>query len=278
MKHSQHTNAEHLAKNQYNSSLNLKKRWDLYQFTEPKFDIYKEIIKNIKLKGSEAVLDIGCGDGSFLIDLQKTTKHYGKLTGIDISPGMIREAKLKTKQNSKYPHISFKVGNLHSISLPDDSIDAIYVLFTLYHAPDKTKAIRELYRVLKKNGLLIIATAGKKQKYKLDAFKKLYKSITGKNPPPKIASTFNLENGKEQLSNLFKVIDIKVYNGIFKLTQANPYIESFDGGRDMYVPKPTNQEWNTVKLAVRKKIDKEIKSKGYFTDNYCRGYILCKKT
>jgi len=108
------------------------------------------ILKNYPPGEEERVLDMGCGDGRFLEKLQKIQTHI-KLYGVDISENMIL-----TGRKRKIESCSFLVGDAESLPYGDNSMDRIYCLNSFHHYPNPQKVARELKRVLKPGGLLII--------------------------------------------------------------------------------------------------------------------------
>jgi len=69
------------------------------------FQWAKELILKLKLRGNEAVLDIGCGDGKITAELARCLPN-GRVVGVDSSEKMINLAK-STFQQKDYPNLSF---------------------------------------------------------------------------------------------------------------------------------------------------------------------------
>ncbi|MEW6614143.1 MAG: class I SAM-dependent methyltransferase [Thermodesulfobacteriota bacterium] len=94
------------------------------------------------------VLDIGCGNGLFTSILFEDTID----TGLDISSKEIREA----KKTSKYKYLV--ASNIEQISFKDGSFSTIFSNSVLEHLTDLNKALKEIHRILKKDGTLIFTT------------------------------------------------------------------------------------------------------------------------
>lgn len=93
----------------------------------------------------QAVLDIGCGDGLFTQTVS-TVYPNAKITATDISvPNQVISDK-----------ISFIECNVEELPFASESFDLVYTVLSLHHWKNKNKGIKEIHRVLKKNGLLII--------------------------------------------------------------------------------------------------------------------------
>lgn len=103
-----------------------------------------------------AILDVGCGTGINLLEMARVLGPCRKLTGVDISPGMLEVAKKKAAA-AGVP-ATFMVGDAEALEVPDGAFD-IVVCNSAYHwFPDRARAIRELARVLRPGGQLLLAT------------------------------------------------------------------------------------------------------------------------
>lgn len=99
-------------------------------------------------KGNEKVLDVGCGSGRFFNYLKDTD-----YTGIDFSKNLINEAK------KRFPNEKFIVGDALSLPFKDNSFDKVYSIAVLHQIPKEEyrfKALNEIKRVLKKDGVAFI--------------------------------------------------------------------------------------------------------------------------
>ncbi len=121
-------------------------RWDINRY-----DMAYKLAK----KG-ERVLDIGCGNGYMLFRL---IDKYNELYGIDIAPSMIKEANetVATKYLNLPNRFYFYEGNLdRRIGFESNFFDTIICLAVLEHIYDIYPLVKELYRVLKSGGHVIV--------------------------------------------------------------------------------------------------------------------------
>lgn len=119
------------------------------------FDIRVKIIKNlIKKYKPRKVLDIGCGTGVFLDYFHNDFKSA---VGIDSSGDMIKFA----KKNHSGRNIKYMLGNDCPLPFSDNSFDLVLSMGILEYVKDQQKHIDEAIRVLKKNGILFLATPTK---------------------------------------------------------------------------------------------------------------------
>lgn len=110
------------------------------------FDIFPKKISTKKF----TCLDVGCGTGRFSKILAPKVKH---LTLLDPS----KKALLVAKKNlKKFKNISFFNTSVSSMNFKKKSFDFVYSLGVLHHIPDLDLALRDINKILKKNGLLLI--------------------------------------------------------------------------------------------------------------------------
>jgi ubiquinone/menaquinone biosynthesis C-methylase UbiE len=111
-------------------------------------------IKSI-LKGKKKILDVGCGYGRFTIPLAK----FGfEIEGIDITPSLIKKAKEDSKEEGV--NITFRVGDMRNLPYKNESFDAIICMWSVFveltKESDQLKSVKEMLRVLKKEGIALI--------------------------------------------------------------------------------------------------------------------------
>ena len=108
-------------------------------------------VAELSLAGTQ-VLDAGCGTGNLTIRLADQQRQ---VTAIDFSEGMVKTAREKTKQ---YENVTVASGNITDLDFPDESFDAVTSVNVLFNIEHPEMAIREMSRVLKPNGKLVISS------------------------------------------------------------------------------------------------------------------------
>lgn len=103
-------------------------------------------------EGHQDALDYGCGIGRLT---QSLAPHFEHCTGVDISAGMVRQARELARD---IPNCSFELTNgLDLADLPDGGFDAVLSFIVLQHIPSakaRRRLVEEFVRVLRPHGLL----------------------------------------------------------------------------------------------------------------------------
>jgi ubiquinone/menaquinone biosynthesis C-methylase UbiE len=135
--------------------LNLK-FWDLYAkcydaiaMLQPYQALMTKVVENIP-KSTLSLLDAGCGTGNVLVAIKKRHAHIN-CTGVDFSPAMLHRAR------KKLPLVNLKQLSLNEkLPFPDKYFDVVTCIKVLFAVDNATYTIKELKRVLRDGGVLII--------------------------------------------------------------------------------------------------------------------------
>lgn len=119
-------------------------------------------------KGSTA-LDLGCGNGRNSLYL---AKEGMRVIGMDFSRGLLKIAKNKVEWKEMTEKVDLIEGDIGSLPLKTDSVDAVLYIATLHHLPtpqERLESLLEIKRCLKSRGrALISAWAQEQEKFKED--------------------------------------------------------------------------------------------------------------
>jgi len=121
----------------------------------------KKIIEVMNLAQQKLrVMDAGCGSGSLAIDVRRSFPNI-LLEAIDADPQILGIAEQKARKMNQY--ISFREAFLQDLPFPDNSFDFVYSSLVFHHltSDTKEKAMREIYRILKKDGRFLLVDFGK---------------------------------------------------------------------------------------------------------------------
>lgn len=98
-------------------------------------------------------VDLGCGTGELLLELAKKAET---VIGVDNSPEMLKQAEIRLKETS-HRNVQLRLGELEHIPMGNQEADAVFVSMVLHHLPAPSDGIREISRILRPEGHLIIA-------------------------------------------------------------------------------------------------------------------------
>jgi len=104
----------------------------------------------------EKVLDVGCGAGIDSIVAAIIAGPSGKVVGIDLTPEMLDRAKENLRKAS-LENVTFQKGSAEELPFPKESFDVVISNGVFNLVPDKARALREVFRVLKPNGRFMMA-------------------------------------------------------------------------------------------------------------------------
>jgi ubiquinone/menaquinone biosynthesis C-methylase UbiE len=129
----------------------LASTWDK-ELTQERLKCLGNIVKELGIKPGYSVLDIGSGTGVLLPFLIAELGDEGKIVALDFSAEMLVQAQAKTFP----PIVRFAQADVLAIPLPDNSVDLAICNSAFPHFNDKVNALREIARVLRNNGRLVI--------------------------------------------------------------------------------------------------------------------------
>jgi demethylmenaquinone methyltransferase / 2-methoxy-6-polyprenyl-1,4-benzoquinol methylase len=114
----------------------------------------KKVVKIVKENNPDTILDIATGTGDLAINLAET--NATKITGLDISSGMLEIGKAKIKNKALDSKIEMILADSENMPFEDNTFDAITVAFGIRNFESLENGLKEIYRVLKPNGTFVI--------------------------------------------------------------------------------------------------------------------------
>jgi demethylmenaquinone methyltransferase/2-methoxy-6-polyprenyl-1,4-benzoquinol methylase len=113
----------------------------------------KEIVRDNSV---QEILDIACGTGDFSIAIARRMSPGSRVTGVDLSEGMLAVMKEKLKEEGLEDCVVCGQGDSEAMDFEDGRFDCATIAFGIRNFEHREKALREILRVLKPGGRLVI--------------------------------------------------------------------------------------------------------------------------
>ena len=112
-------------------------------------------LSHISINKDDTILDIGCGGGKTVNTLAKTATE-GRIYGIDYSEVSVAVASKINKKFIEAGWVEILHGSVESLPFPDDFFDLVAVVEAYYFFPDLINNLKEIRRVLKPGGSVVL--------------------------------------------------------------------------------------------------------------------------
>lgn len=114
-------------------------------------------------QNGESVLEIGFGTGHSLVALTQAVGGSGKVTGVDISKGMLRVTQSRLKQSGFAEQVDLRLGDAAYLPFNAAGFDAVFASFTLelFDLPEIPVVLKECRRVLRPEGRIGVVALAK---------------------------------------------------------------------------------------------------------------------
>jgi len=106
------------------------------------------------LRTDHHLLDVGCGPGFFAEQAAADLVPSGRVTGVDVDPGLLALARARLAKNGMA--VQFSEGGAAALPLPDDSVDFSYARFLMQHLPQPEAVLAEMVRVTRPGGVVAV--------------------------------------------------------------------------------------------------------------------------
>ena len=158
---------------QYKTDANLAARQSIYAYQHPRIDLQARVLDLAAPASSDTIVDVGCGNGTYLAELARRG-FAGRVLGVDLSLGMLAAARQRlsgigaagdaSAQDGSVepgaPVIALANADATALPLGDGVADLALAPHMLYHVPDPADALRELRRVTRPGGRVVVVLNG----------------------------------------------------------------------------------------------------------------------
>ncbi len=130
-------------------------------------------IKTVNKDGSvQYLLDIATGTGDLAFEAMK--QNIPDVLGLDLSPGMLEIARDKAKKNTIQGNVEFVEGDSENLPFNDNTFDAVTVGYGVRNFENMELGLKEILRVLKPKGRLVVLELSKPEKTPIKQIYHLY--------------------------------------------------------------------------------------------------------
>jgi SAM-dependent methyltransferase len=246
-------------------------------YTRPQVDFAQWVLEQIRWRGDEVVLDVGCGSGLYVSPVMARLDHGGRLVSADLSLGMLKQVA------SRSPAGPSGLLNTDAMELPlaAGSCDVVLANHVLYHLPDIGRGVGEIHRVLRAGGYLIAATNARDSMRRFLEEMEDAAAILGYElelPVSPAGLRFNLENASEWVGTAFADCDVRVLDSELVFPVAEPavaYINSMRNGFELQLPD--GLEWEALLDQTGRQIEAVVTERGAYHVPKRTGVLVARK-
>lgn len=203
----------------YRSAKHLAIRIQLHEMfsTNPK-GWFPWLIENIDFQHMYRMLEIGCGNGT-LWENCKVDLRNRELFLSDISEGMVEAARQRLGED--YSYMCF---DCQRIPFKKEYFDGVIANHMLFYVNDMGAALKEIYRVLRKGGVLYCSTYGSLHMKEITALVQGFDARATLSDQA-LFERFGLDHGKDFLTEYFEEVSCLHYEDSLEITEVQPLFE-----------------------------------------------------
>ncbi len=262
------TDRGRLAGSAYSSDRDLAARQSLYKWQTPRYDLPGIVagkLSGVRVRGR--VVDVGCGNGKFIQRLRDDRPDL-TLLGLDIASGILAGVPGPVA-----------VADATRLPLATESVDGALALHMLYHVPDISQAVRELSRVLARDGLVIASTNSARDKAELDdLWQRAAGDVLGTGRGPariSLSARFSLEEAPAFLGEEFGRVEATDLPGTITVRDPEPvvaHMASYRAWADQH-DVPFDATIERARTILVEHIDRQ----GAFEITCLGGVLVCRR-
>jgi SAM-dependent methyltransferase len=155
------------------------------------------------------VLEVGCGAGWMWAEASARLPVDLELTLTDLSAGMVTEAVERVGSLGRYRHTVGRVADVQELPFRDAAFDVVVANYVLHHVPDAGRAVAEMARVLRPDGVAVVACVGDGH---LAELHQIRREVFGDDWGNAITDTFGARSGARLLPFRFGRVDWRPYD------------------------------------------------------------------
>ncbi len=212
---------ESRVREQYKTDKNLNIRSNLHSYNVNKIDFDKWCFNQMNFSLNANVLELGCGTGKLWFKNKDYIENTLNITISDFSRSMIRIARNRLKD--VYHDFHYEEINAEEIPYNDETFDIIIAQHMIYFVPDIEKALAEIQRVLKPNGVFYVTANSCNSMKELNRLSENFAPNSGLDNNG-YSERFDLEHGRGMLEKYFHKVDVEILDGKIIVDNAEPVV------------------------------------------------------
>jgi demethylmenaquinone methyltransferase/2-methoxy-6-polyprenyl-1,4-benzoquinol methylase len=115
----------------------------------------KKAVRALAVGRAARILDVATGTADLAI-LAARTHEDARVVGVDTSPKMLEIGRAKVRAEDLEARIELRVGDAQWLNEPDATFDGAMIAFGIRNVPDRIQALREMARVVKPGGRVVV--------------------------------------------------------------------------------------------------------------------------
>lgn len=235
-------------------------------FSERRVDFHDWVLAQLAARPGQSVVDVGCGLGSYHRPLYA---QGVRVIGIDSSMGMLRDAR-GANEAAAPPMVQ---SSAEALPLDASSCDLGMANHMMYYVPNQERALRELSRVVKPGGRVVLSTVSADNHAALDRLHEAAALELGYGVRPKEARRFTTEH-LALVRSVFPTAELRLLPNAFVFPTRDGALKYYaSGGVDGILDRPADDSHRAPLLdLVGRRIDQIIEREGVFRvskDNGC---------
>jgi SAM-dependent methyltransferase len=213
---------------QYQTAKNLNVRIQLHQqFSTNKYGWPRWVFDQFNFSPQARILELGCGAGDLWRENIDRVPAGWEITLSDASAGMLEQAQQNLGTSGRF---KFEQVDIQSIPVESQSFDGVIANHMLYHVPDLNKALGEVRRVLKPDGVFYAATMGKRHLVEIAELVSRFDSQLSWWGAG-FTESFTLERGGNELARWFSDVTMRRYDDALVVTEPAALLDYILSGR-----------------------------------------------
>jgi ubiquinone/menaquinone biosynthesis C-methylase UbiE len=189
------------------------------RITETLEDIHERVIERLAPEPGDRWLDLACGTGAIA---ERACAAGADVTGLDLSPVLVETAKGRAAERGL--DVDYVVGDVEALPFEDAGFDKVSSTFGVMFAPDHEATAREIARVTKPGGRVVLANWTPE-----GGIGKMFKLMAPYQPAPQPSSPFdwgNEQRVRELLGDAFD-LEIEEHVSTLRMPTAEDYWQLF---------------------------------------------------